>query len=150
MPIELTRTALVALLAFAGVSIVIGVRLASAGGWRETAERFPAPAAPPAGEQRFRFASLRVAGGGLRQADYENCVTIGVSEAGISLSLLRLFRLFHPPMLIPWSAVDRCTAETVLWGHRTRVTLRDGVVLVTGGPVAEALLARWIGRSHRA
>ena len=32
---------------------------------------------------------------------YSNCVTIGLNETSISLSVLPIFRIGHPPLLIP-------------------------------------------------
>lgn len=35
-----------------------------------------------------------------------NCLNIAVSEAGLRLSVFPLFRLFHPPLVIPWDQVS--------------------------------------------
>lgn len=35
-----------------------------------------------------------------------NCLNIAVNEAGLRLSLFPMFRLFHPPLFIPWDHVS--------------------------------------------
>src|SRR5687768_8642330 len=35
-----------------------------------------------------------------------SCLNISVSDAGLRLSVFPLFRLFHPPLFIPWDHVS--------------------------------------------
>lgn len=36
---------------------------------------------------------------------YENCVTMKATDQGLHLSLIILFRIGHPPLLIPWEDI---------------------------------------------
>jgi hypothetical protein len=64
--------------------------------------------------QRWSFISARM---GIREGDtllgvekplfsLRNCLFIAVNEAGLRLSVFPLFRLFHPPLFIPWNQVS--------------------------------------------
>lgn len=64
--------------------------------------------------QRWTFISARM---GIRRGDallgvekplfsLRNCLNIAVSEAGLRLSVFPLFRLFHPPLFIPWNHIS--------------------------------------------
>jgi hypothetical protein len=142
MPFHLSLQAAVAMLLFAVVSVLIGAALAGAGGWRSMAERFPAPPQSPLDEERYRFTSIRTAGGLIGSASYESCVTVGLSPRGISLALWAPFRLFHPSLLIPWDAVEACSAVVLYRGHATQVTLRGGGRVRIYGRAAQAVVQR--------
>jgi hypothetical protein len=38
-------------------------------------------------------------------ANYNNVLTLGVSQQGLYLASMFLFRFMHPPLLIPWSEI---------------------------------------------
>lgn len=72
--------------------------------------------------QRWTFISARM---GIRQGDtllgvekplfsLRNCLNIAVSEAGLRLSVFPLFRLFHPPLFIPWNHVSAQNRSGIL------------------------------------
>jgi hypothetical protein len=130
--------------AFVLVGVVFGGFTVS-GQWRALAVRFAAPAEPPRGEVRFGFSSLRMTSGigGI----YHHCVTIGVSDRGISLSLWLPMRLFHPPLLIPWRSVRSCDPKTLAWYKGRTVNLGDGEGFWVQGKAAEAIGAKWDGMS---
>ncbi len=57
---------------------------------------------------------------------YGNCLTVAVSGAGVRLSVLFLFRIMHPPLVIPWSAIESVVSQEQLWfGYRTTIRIRD-------------------------
>jgi hypothetical protein len=45
---------------------------------------------------------------------FRSCLTISVNETGMHLSLFPLFRLFHPPIFIPWSHISAEVSPGVL------------------------------------
>ncbi len=141
MPFHLSTQAAVAMAAFVLVSVVIGSYSVS-GQWRSLATRFAAPADPQRGEKRFGFSSLRMTGGGLGGI-YQGCVTIGVSERGISLALWAPMRLFHPALLIPWRAIESCERKTIGWHQAVQVTLRDGDGFLAFAKPADAIGEAW-------
>jgi hypothetical protein len=117
-------------------SVVVG---ALVGGWRKLAERYPAGAAPPLDEERYHATSVRTGWGLLGSAYFSSCVTVGVSSRGLSLALWAPFRLFHPPLFIPWEALERCRSIEHYRAPRTLVTLRDGGDLTVTGQAAAAI-----------
>lgn len=68
-------------------------------GWSTLAARFRTDTPPPADPRRMQWGSF----GGF--GSYNNILTIGASDSGLYLGVLFLFRAFHPPLLIPWSAI---------------------------------------------
>jgi hypothetical protein len=139
MPFSISPHAAVAMAVFIGVSVLVGAAMAAAGGWRAWAEHYPAAMATVPEEERYRFASIRTAGGLLGTATYNSCVTIGVGPEGLSLSLWTPFRLFHPPLFIPWEAVTSCRIIAHYGGDWTHLTLREGGSLTVSGRAAAAI-----------
>ncbi len=70
-----------------------------ASGWRSLADRFRAESPPP--DHRQWMVS-----GSLGWVDFNSSLVVGHSEAGLHLAAFPLFRPFHPPLLIPWSAIS--------------------------------------------
>jgi hypothetical protein len=65
-------------------------------GWHALARHYRA-------ENRFhgkhrRFSSVKVGSG-----NYSGCVTLGANSDGLSLAVMVLFRVGHPPLFIPWA-----------------------------------------------
>jgi hypothetical protein len=139
MPFHITLPAAVAMLAFVAVSVLVGAAMAGAGGWRALAERYPAVPAIALEEERYRFTSIRTGGGLLGTATYDSCVTVGVSTGGISLALWAPFRLFHPPLFVPWEAVESCRVLELPGGNLTQVTVHHGGSLTVSGQAAVAI-----------
>ena len=131
---------------FVVVSVLVGSALAGGGGWRALAKRYPAPGAMRPDEERHRFCSITVAGGLIGAASYRSCVTVGVGAAGLSLALWAPFKLFHPPLFIPWDAVARCRAVERIRGRWTQVTTRNGIDVTFAGRVADDVYDQAVAR----
>ena len=88
-------------------------------GWARLAERFRAPG-PFLGEcwkrQSARFRAY---------CGYNNCLTVGADAAGLYLSVMSPFRVFHAPLLIPWQEIEVETGK-VLFGFYDTALLRLG------------------------
>ena len=56
---------------------------------------------------KYRWASLKM-GPKFFPTNYGNCITVSLSERGLGLSVMPLFRTLHPPLLIPWTAIENC------------------------------------------
>ena len=139
MPFSISPHIAVAMAVFIGVSVLVGAAMAAAGGWRAWAEHYPASMPTVPEEERYRFASIRTAGGLLGTATYNSCVTVGVGREGVSLALWAPFRLFHPPLFIPWQAVKSYRIIAQYRGDWTHVTLREGGSLTVSGRAAAAI-----------
>jgi hypothetical protein len=77
------------------------------GGWRRLAEEF---AAEPGTRGRIVLGSAAMRYG----AHYGGVILLDCRPTGLVLSVRKLFRLAHPPLLIPWSQVV-AESTKLLW-----------------------------------
>ncbi len=103
----------------AGPLLWLGVTgLIGALGWRPLHRRFPAGPWPGYGEgTRLGMQSARV---GLMS--YRSTLNAVLTDEGLYLRPIKLFAFNHPPVFIPWEAVER--VEPTLMG--TRLVLAGG------------------------
>jgi hypothetical protein len=92
--------------------------LSRLGGWKRGAARYRATDAP----QGRRFRMQHIAFGWL---DYNGCVTIIVSPDGVYLSLWPPFRLSHPALLIPWSALHAIKIKSSGWFPQAKLAIDE-------------------------
>ncbi len=64
-------------------------------------------------------------------ANYNNVLTLGVSQQGLYLASMFLFRFMHPPLLVPWSEIRVRSSKgwvfeyvTFTMGHELAIPLR--------------------------
>lgn len=64
-------------------------------------------------------------------ANYNNVLTMGVSQQGLYLASMFLFRFMHPPLLVPWSEIKVRRSKgwvfeyvTFTMGHELAIPLR--------------------------
>jgi hypothetical protein len=118
------------------------------GGWYELARRFKT--ADGVDGERFYFRSAAI---GWRSfpVSYGSCLFATVGPKGIALSILIPFRFLHPPLLIPWSAVERCERVTFWFMNRVAVQVAGfNRRLLFGGALGREILEEWsrvLGRS---
>lgn len=99
--------------------------LAQVGGWARLGAMFPA-GDEPAGE-RFDFQSFRMG-----VANYKNIVTVVLSEKGLYLRPFFLFRIGHPPLLIPWNQLLDPRQKNMLFFKYMQVTIGNpGVTTIS-------------------
>ncbi len=79
--------------------------IAKVSGWQQIARSYPMTQKIP-NEKTIGLQSLRI---GLF-SQYNNSITYGFSDQGMSLQVLSIFRLGHPPIFIPWE--DLLAQET--------------------------------------
>lgn len=87
-----------AVLGFIAIWCMTLMLVARFSGWGKLAELYPATE-PPAGRV-FRWQAARIG-----WSDYNGCLTITVSRAGLGMAVMWMFRPGHPPILIPWSSL---------------------------------------------
>ncbi|HMN30645.1 MAG TPA: hypothetical protein PKE45_21010 [Caldilineaceae bacterium] len=68
------------------------------GGWRRLAQVYRT-SETPSGPRLFAYFVL------VGIASYRNTVALTATPAGLHLAIMPLFRVGHPPLLIPWSAL---------------------------------------------
>ena len=118
------------------------VWLVGAMGWRALATRYPADA--PATGQPLGLTSGTIGG-----ANYNGALKVSVEREGLHLAVMALFRVGHPPMLIPWSEITSVTQKNALWArwytlrigtpHVATVRLPGRIVDAIRATVADAL-----------
>lgn len=104
-------------------------------GWRALAQAYPARRPFNGEQQRFASAVMRY------NSRYSAVLTIGADFEGVYLAVFALFRAGHPPLFIPWSAIEVTRVQH--WGVRgVRFDFRaaPGVPLVTRAALAKKLL----------
>ncbi|MAX25005.1 MAG: hypothetical protein CMJ19_10920 [Phycisphaeraceae bacterium] len=74
-------------------------------GWQKIARIYPMTHKIP-NEKTVGMQSLRIG----YFSQYNNAITYGFSDQGLSLQVLSIFRLGHPPIFIPWE--DLLAQET--------------------------------------
>jgi hypothetical protein len=104
---------------FAGMWCAVSLLLSRMGGWFRLAQEFPAHAQPSG--RRFIMQ-----GGMVGRVQYSGCLTIYSSPEGLYLSVLFPFRLAHPPIFIPWGAIQGARLRRFLWS--------ESVVFNVGAP----------------
>lgn len=81
---------------FAGLWCGVASLIGRLSGWSKLAERYRCTVKPDC--QLMTWQS-----GKLGWGNYNNCLTLGAAHEGLYLSTQWLFRIGHPPLLIPWS-----------------------------------------------
>ena len=79
--------------------------------------------------------------GRIGTVNYNSCLTLRVSEAGLRLSVLLPFRVGHPPILIPWADFHRVAEKRVMFIFPfLKASIGDPIV-------ADVMLPLWV-RDH--
>ncbi len=87
---------------FIGMWVTVCFLLARIGGWSRLAEAYQSQAQFTGKKWYFQSCQLGL-------TNYNGALTVGSNYYGLYLAVLLLFRVGHPPLLIPWS--DITTAE---------------------------------------
>jgi len=91
---------------FIGLWVVVCFLIAVIGGWSSLAKHYQS-------QTDFSGKKWHFQSGRLGLSNYSSCLTIGSNYHGLYLAVFPLFRVGHPPLLIPWS--DITTAEHKGW-----------------------------------
>jgi hypothetical protein len=83
------------------------------GGWRRLAQHYRTSDTPNGPGLFARFLRLGI-------SSYRRTVTVHITPAGLHLAVMPLFRLGHPPLMIPWSAVRNATPSSYRWMQAVR------------------------------
>ncbi len=88
---------------------VMALVFAHVGGWARLAKRYRAQQRPAG--KTFRFQSGKFGG-----VNYSGVFTVVVAREGMYLSVMPFFRLGHPPILLPWEAMENFEKKrTLFW-----------------------------------
>lgn len=86
------------LIGFVVIGLAVMFLIAMLGDWDILARNFRAHHKP--GGAFYYMQSV-----GIGTSSYRNMLTVGITSEGLYLAVFFPFRLFHPPLLIPWSEI---------------------------------------------
>lgn len=99
------------LFGFIGIWIFVCFLLAQLSGWSRLAVYYRTPTDFSGRKWEFQT-------GRLRWARYRGCLTIGTNSEYLYLAVFPLFRVGHPPLLIPWSDITTSEHKGGLFSYR--------------------------------
>lgn len=88
-----------------GISFLI----AKIGGWGLLARRFRLNSTFAGEKWSMQSAAMRFG------VSYNNCLTVGANNRGLFVQTMILFRLWHPPLFVPWSEITVFPKKRWLW-----------------------------------
>jgi hypothetical protein len=115
--------------------------LAWLSGWQRLARHYRCADAPQ-GQPMRPFLAM------LGPVSYRGVLTIQTAPEGLYLSIIVLFRMGHPPLLIPWQAIKRQGIDRGLLIQWLALDLGDPKITTLRLPasiVDEGVLARYMG-----
>jgi hypothetical protein len=125
----------------AGIWIALSIALSRAGGWAALAAAYRASEAFEGERWRLQSAGMRWG------TNYGSCLTVGADARGLYLAVLFLFRIGHPPLLIPWTDISVSVTKRLAFAYLEFGFLRaPGVPLRIGERLGRRLAAA-AGRS---
>ena len=93
---------------------LITLLISAISGWMTLARKFRLENEFQGEKWRFRTAYMRFL------SHYSNVITIGSDRTGLYMSLFHLFRIGHPPLLIPWPEVTILQGEHFYFFFKTK------------------------------
>jgi len=101
---------------FIGTWFLVAFMISRVGGWTTLAEHYRSDQPFSGTLIRFQAAQLRYG------TNYNGCLNFGVNSESLYMAPMAFFRMFHSPLLVPWSEI---TARPIkLWGIFNFVELR--------------------------
>lgn len=94
------------------------VKMLSLAGWQRLAQY---QLSSPIGWPLTTIGRARLGG-----VSYKNGIKAGSQAQGLTLETMFLFRIGHPPLLIPWSAIGPVLTEKFLWNTVYATTIGTG------------------------
>jgi hypothetical protein len=126
--------------------LAIGAVLSHVGGWARLGTHFRARERGTG--ERFRFVSGSI-GANTFPVNYRCCLFVAVNDIGFYLSILFLFRLFSPPLFLPWPAVESVEEKRRLFFRYVVVRLRDHWPAISiAGRAGQCIKAAYEAASH--
>ncbi|MCC7502355.1 MAG: hypothetical protein IT229_07480 [Flavobacteriales bacterium] len=108
---------------------LISFMIGHTSGWGRMHERYGGPPGPVPPCRSFQAGRI----GG---AKYNGVLRIAHDPFGLYLSVIFLFRVGHPPLFIPWSAIGAVSRSMELWMERVRFTVGHPVITTMELPLS--------------
>ena len=116
---------------FVGLWCLVCYTISIVGGWKRLARKYPRREEPKGRKFSMASASLGFF------CNYNGCLTIHGCKEGVDLAVWGLFRIGHPPIFLPWSALERVTPGKFLWIKWVKIEV--GSPMVTTLKISEGL-----------
>lgn len=87
-------------------------------GWHALAERYRT-------QEPFYGKKTGLLTASINWSNYKNSLVLQYNETGIHLQPVVVFRLFHPPILIPWSEIKQITQIQFLFTKSTELIIGE-------------------------
>ena len=134
-------------LLFPVVWLGIVVALTIRSGWTKLAKAFPSPRRVEG--RKFLYASGVMSQDGA-PVSYGGCLFVTVGDAGVRIAVMVPFRLFSPPMFIPWRAVasvEATLARNFFPAATIHLHGRPEIIRFRGD-IGSLLLKTWVRVGH--
>lgn len=95
---------------FGGLWVGVCFLISALGGWSRLAVHYES-------QSTFRGKTWHFQSARLWLANYNGCLTIGADNSGLYLKVFPLFRVGHPPLLIPWYDVTTTQHKGLLFTY---------------------------------
>jgi len=111
------------LIFFIGVWCGINVILSLVSGWFQLSKKFSCPT----DFQTKYSCGLTTMALGIPyfSVNYSHCIFVHIGDAGIRVSILFIFRILSPPILIPWSEMESVRRVRYMLFNTTVIKLRN-------------------------
>lgn len=126
---------------FIAMWCAISSLLSVMGGWFTLSRKFHDHGSPQG--KRFFFSSM---GAGLRwfPVNYGGCIIAYLGKGGLRLSVWPIFRIMHPPLLIPWNEITSVTSSKMFFSTLYTVNIgRTKTNLYFRGKLGESIYTAW-------
>ncbi len=90
-------------------------------GWKELSDKFKQ-------EKPFEGKRIGIISAFINDASYHNGIILKFNHEGIFLKSILAFRLFHPAMFIPWTAVKEVNDKTQFLSNLKELIVGDPLV----------------------
>ena len=120
-------------------------RLLAVFGWSSLADRYRFDGTFPQGGEYFGATSLSIAGR-LRwlPVNYNGVVVITIQPDALYIRVWRLFAFGHPPIKLPWAAIEGIDTTTILFMKMHVLTIRGcDKTLLLRGKLATSIVSAW-------
>ena len=99
---------------YAALWVGISLLIAKVSGWSALAERYRTdPAMFTGWKTGFQSGRMRV------WTRYGGALTVGANGMGFYLAVLAIFRAGHPPLFVPWHAIDVTQGTRFIYAYTT-------------------------------
>jgi len=107
---ETESGAAVVFVMFPALWVLVSFLVAHLGGWARLAREYGTT-------ESFEGDTWRFQSGRIGVSNYGLCLTIGADSHALFMAVLFIFRVGHPPLLIPWSEVSAAETSQLFWKY---------------------------------